>query len=261
MVWARVKAVVWRHLYNFKHSWDRLFDAFYWPAMDIFIWGLTSMYIREATVVIPNIVMLLMTGLVFWMIVWRGQYEITVNLLEEMWNSNLVNLFTTPLTVYEWMAGVMVLGVMKMVVTISFAGILVYLLYAVNVFKFGWLILPFMALLLMFGWSVGFIVAGLIVRFGMRIQTLAWTGIYLLAPFSAIYYPVGSLPAWAQTIARLTPTSYVFEGMRSVIFTGTMDQAGLIKSVGLTIVFFVGAIGFFLLMFNQSRKTGLARLE
>lgn len=261
MVWARVKAVVWRHLYNFKHSWDRLSDAFYWPAMDIFIWGLTSVYIREATVEIPNIVMLLMTGLVFWMIVWRGQYEITVNLLEEMWNSNLVNLFTTPLTVYEWMMGVVVLGIAKMVITISFAGLLVYLLYAVNVFKFGWLILPFMALLLMFGWSVGFIVAGLIVRFGMRIQTLAWTGIYILAPFSAIYYPVSSLPAWAQTIARWTPTSYVFEGMRAVIFSGTMDQVGLIKSVGLTIVFFVGAIGFFLLMFNQSRKTGLARLE
>jgi len=261
MVWARVKAVIWRHLYNFKHSWDRLSDAFYWPAMDIFIWGLTSMYIREATVEIPNIVMLLMTGLVFWMIVWRGQYEITVNLLEEMWNSNLVNLFTTPLTVYEWMTGVVMLGIAKMIITISFAGILVYLLYAVNVFKFGWLILPFMALLLMFGWSVGFIVAGLIVRFGMRIQTLAWTGIYILAPFSAIYYPVASLPGWAQTIARWTPTSYVFEGMRSVIFTGTMDQVGLIKSVGLTIVFFLSAIGFFLLMFNQSRKSGLARLE
>ncbi|MCG2692182.1 hypothetical protein L6272_05135, partial [Microgenomates group bacterium] len=130
MVWARVKAVIWRHLYNFKHSWDRLSDAFYWPAMDIFIWGLTSMYIREATVEIPNIVMLLMTGLVFWIIVWRGQYEITVNLLEEMWNSNLVNLFTTPLTVYEWMMGVVVLGIAKMIITISFAGILVYLLYA-----------------------------------------------------------------------------------------------------------------------------------
>ncbi|MDZ7586480.1 MAG: ABC transporter permease [Patescibacteria group bacterium] len=261
MVWARVKAVIWRHFYNFKHSWDRLSDAFYWPAMDIFIWGLTSMYIREATVEIPNIVMLLMTGLVFWMIVWRGQYEITVNLLEEMWNSNLVNLFTTPLTVYEWMMGVVVLGIAKMIMTISFAGILVYLLYAVNVFRFGWLILPFMALLLMFGWSVGFIVAGLIIRFGMRIQTLAWTGIYLLAPFSAIYYPVSSLPAWAQTIAKWTPTSYVFEGMRSVIFTGTMDQANLIKSLGLTIIFFLSSIGFFLMMFNQSRKTGLARLE
>ncbi|KKS80401.1 MAG: hypothetical protein UV54_C0007G0010 [Candidatus Beckwithbacteria bacterium GW2011_GWA2_43_10] len=261
MVWARVKAVVWRHLYNFRHSLDRLADSFYWPAIDIFIWGLTSVYIREATVEIPNIVILLMTGLVFWMIVWRGQYEITVNLLEEMWNSNLVNLFTTPLTVYEWMIGVVVLGIAKMIITISFAGILVYLLYAVNIFKFGWLILPFMALLLIFGWSVGFIVAGLIVRFGMRIQTLAWTGIYLLAPFSAIYYPVANLPSWAQTIARWTPTSYVFEGMRSVIFTGTMDQAGLIKSVGLTIVFFLSAIGFFLFCFNQSRKTGLARLE
>lgn len=261
MVWARVRAVVWRHLYNFKHSWDRLSDAFYWPAMDIFIWGLTSMYIRQTAVEMPSIVMLLMTGLVFWMIVWRGQYEITVNLLEEMWNSNLVNLFTTPLSVYEWMMGVVMLGIAKMIITISFAGILVYLLYSVNVFMFGWLILPFMALLLMFGWSVGFIVAGLIIRFGMRIQTLAWTGIYILAPFSAIYYPVASLPVWAQKIARLMPTSYVFEGMRSVIFTGTMDQANLLKSLVLTVIFFMLSIGFFLFCFNQSRKTGLARLE
>jgi len=259
---GRINAVIWRHLYNFRHSLDRLADSFYWPAVDILLWGLTSIYIQKSGANVSQIVLMILSGLVLWMVVWRSQYEITINLLEELWSSNLVNLFSTPLKVSEWIAAVVILGLIKMLMTISFATALVWLLYKIDVlFALGWLLLPFMVLLLMFGWSVGFIVAGLIVRFGMRIQTLAWTGIYLLAPFSAIYYPVSSLPAWAQTIARLTPTSYVFEGMRSVIFTGTMDQAGLIKSVGLTIVFFVGAIGFFLLMFNQSRKTGLARLE
>lgn len=258
---ARVGAVVWRHLYNFKHSWDRLSDAFYWPAVDIFIWGLMSVYIRQATVNIPNIVLLLMSGLVFWMVVWRGQYEITVNLLEEMWNANLVNLFTTPLTVYEWMVGVVILGFFKMIMSVGFAALLIFSFYAVNLFNFGWLLLPFFVLLLMFGWTIGFVVAGLIVRFGMRIQTLAWTGLYVLAPFSAIYYPVSSLPAWAQKVSVWVPTSYVFEGMREAIFSGRLDQELLVKSAGLNGLYFGLSLWFFVRMFNISRKKGLARLE
>ncbi|KKS41890.1 MAG: ABC-2 type transporter, partial [Candidatus Gottesmanbacteria bacterium GW2011_GWA2_42_16] len=32
--WTRVWGVVIRHLYNFKHTYDRIVDAFYWPALD-----------------------------------------------------------------------------------------------------------------------------------------------------------------------------------------------------------------------------------
>jgi ABC-2 type transport system permease protein len=261
MSWARVKAVIWRHIYNFKHSWDRLTDAFYWPAVDILLWGLTSVYIQQTTVNIPKIVVLLLSGLVLWMMVWRAQYEITVNLLEEMWSHNLVNLFATPLTIYEWMLAVVLLGVAKLTVTLGFASGLVYWLYAVNIFKLGWLLLPFAGLLLLFGWAVGFVVAGLIIRLGTRIQTLAWAGIYLAAPFSAIYYPVSSLPDWAQKVAAWLPTSYIFEGMRGVLFKGYIDQANLVKSAALDGLYFGLSLVFFLWMFKQSKKAGLTSLE
>lgn len=257
---ARVMAIIWRHIYNFKHSMDRVFDMFYWPAMDLLLWGMTSLYIRQ-TANFPDLVVILLTGMVFWQVVWRAQYEITTNLLEEMWAHNMVNLFSTPLKVREWMMGVLILGSMKMVVTIIFAFSLVWLMYGVSMLRLGLLLVPLVTLLLMSGWWIGFFVSGFIVRWGTRIQTLAWSGVYLLAPFSAIYYPVSMLPGWAQGVSRMLPTSYVFEGMRSVLFDGFLDQASLVKAFGLTVVYLLLSLGFFVMMFNKSRKVGLTSLE
>jgi len=113
MNFNRIKAIIIRHLYNFKHNLDRLSDSFYWPAMDIILWGLTSQYIQEGGGEINNIILLLLSGLVFWQIVWRGQYEITVNLLEEVWSQNLVSLLATPLTINEWISSLFLLGFLK----------------------------------------------------------------------------------------------------------------------------------------------------
>ena len=111
------------------------------------------------------------------------------------------------------------------------------------------------------GWSIGLIVSGLIVNFGMRIQTIAWGGIFLLAPFSAVYYPISTLPSWAQKVAAFIPTSYIFEGMRTIIFTGKMSEDLLIKSFLLNGLFLCFGIVTFILMFKKSKEKGLARLE
>lgn len=258
---ARIFAVFWRHIYNFKHSWEKIFDAFYWPAMDILLWGLTSVYIKQAASEVPNIVIFILTGLVYWQVIWRSQYEITVSLLEELWNNNVVNLFSTPLKISEWITSVLILGFVKLLLTLGFAIILVLVLYGVNVFEVGWYLLPFVVLLLMSGWFIGFIVAGLIIRFGHKIQIMAWAGVYLFAPFSAIYYSVDTLPEWAQSVSKWVPMSYIFEGMRTVLAQGYMDVRLLGMSFVLMIVYLVLSLGFFNFMFQSSRKAGLSSLE
>lgn len=257
----RVWALVVRHLYNFKHNLDRLTDGFYWPAVDIVIWGLTFLYVQKAQVEISNIVILMLSGLIFWQVVWRGQYEFTTNLLEEIWNKNLVNLFSSPLTINEWMSGLVILSVIKLILTISFSFLLVWILYSINLFTFGFLIIPFMALLLIMGWWVGLLVAGLIIYLGQNIQTLAWAGVFILFPFSAIYYPVSSLPYWAQIIAKAVPSSYIFEGMREVILQGKLNYNNLLISLILNLFYLILAILFFKFMFRLSKEKGLARLE
>ena len=261
MKWHRVMAVIVRHLYNFKHSGDKITDAFYWPAMDILLWGLTSKYMIEQGGRLPNVAVILLTGLIYWQIVWRSQYEITTNLLEELWSRNLVNFFATPLRLKEWITGVIGLGMLKMSVTLGFASGLAYILYRVNVYATGWWFIPFLASLIMTGWWVGFLVSGLIIRFGTKIQTIAWAGVYVLAPFSGIFYPVSILPGWARNVSVFLPTSYVFEGMRAVLVGGEWRMKELMISFGLNGVYLAIAIAVFLYMFEKRKEKGLAQLE
>lgn len=256
----RIGAIIIRQIYTWRHNLDRLSDTFYWPAMDLILWGVTSVYIRNNAPNMPFIIVAIVTGLIFWLIVWRSQYEITVGLLTEMWDRNLVNIFGSPLKISEWVTASMVLGVIKMFFSVSFAVAFAFFLYKTTIFSFGFLLIPFMASLLLTGWATGFVIAGLIIRFGMKIQTLAWAGVAILIPFSAVYYPVSTLPLWAQKMAAFVPTSYIFEGMRQILFTGNLSYDKLFISFALNIVYLVLSIWFFVFMFNQSRKLGLGRL-
>lgn len=257
----RIAAVIIRHLYAYKRNFDRLTDSFYWPMMDILIWGLTSKWIQESQTGVSHVVMMLLTALVFWQIVWRGNYEISVNLLEEFWNSNLVNMFSTPLKLSEWIVSVILLSIIKMCITIAVCVLAVYVLYATNIFTLGWYLLPFIVSLLMSGWIMGFLGSSVIIYWGQKVQTIAWTMGFLFAPFSAVYYPLSQLPAWVQRISMWLPTTYIFEGMRAVVLTGTLDLTMLLKSFALNLIYLIGALFLFSYMFEKSRSKGLARLE
>jgi ABC-2 type transport system permease protein len=257
----RINAVIVRHLYLFPRTLERWSESIYWPVLDLVVWGLTSRWVESAGPDVPHLALLVLTGVVFWQVVWRANYEISVNLLEEFWNQNLVNLFATPLSVWEWSVGLVVLGLLKNVITLLVGAGAVWLLYKLNIFAVGWLILPFLFSLLISGWFMGFAASGVIIYYGRRLQSIAWMAGFALAPFSAVYYPVDVLPRWAQIIASALPMTYVFEGMRKVLRGAPMPIEDLLISFGLNILYLSLTILFFGWMFERSRDRGLGRLD
>lgn len=260
MKWHRIYAIMLRHLYTFRRSLDRLTDSFYWPSVDLILWGLTSKYYSSVTSD-TTIIFSIITGLVLWYILWRGELEVTMDLLEEMWSKNLVNIFVSPLKFSEWITSFLILSIIKATLSFSFAAILAFILYKVELFKLGIHLLPFILLLLLSGWAIGFLVAGLVLRFGSRIQSLAWTSIWIFSPFAAVYYPLSILPEWAQMVARFLPMSYVFEGAREVITIGVLDPQKIVYSLGLNIIYI--AIGFWFIhsSFRKVMKKGLVKVD
>lgn len=257
LVWA----IVVRHLYHFKHSLDRFADLFYWPVMDVLLWGFTSIYIAQSQSSLSFIPLMLLSGIILWMIVWRSQHEITVNLLEEVWSQNMTNLFASPLRLREWIVGVFILGILGIFVSVSFAALVAFFIHKVNFFSFGLYLIPFMVNLTLTGWGFGLMMASLIIRFGRRLQNLAWSGIILITPFSGVYYPISVLPDWAQKVSAFLPTSYVFEGMRAVIFEGKLPWEMLIKSFLLNGLFLIIGLSLFVFMFEKTKNTGLSKTE
>ena len=77
---------------------------------------------------------------------------------------------------------------------------------------------------LVMGWAIGLVVAGLVLRYGLGAESLAWVAIFAIAPVSGIYYPVSVLPDWLQYVAWLLPSSHVFEGMRAVMLLSPLPK-------------------------------------
>lgn len=247
-------------MYVFIHSINRMSDAFYWPLVDLLLWGLTISYVKSFSPHAENIVFIVISGILFWLIVWRGQYEISVNLLEELWSRNLVNMFVSPLKFSEWIVSTVLLSFIKAFFSVTFAAIVAYFLYHVRLFYYGFYLIPFMILLFMTGWWIGFIVAGCILRWGTKVEQFAWSLVYVIAPFSVAYFPMVILPTWAQKIAMLVPTSYVFESVREVIYKGTLDPSKLLISFILNVIYLIASLIFLHKSFKCALKKGLAKV-
>lgn len=256
----RVFALCMRHLYPLRRDFDLLSDMIYWPIIDILLWGITSQWIAEGSGNTDIIVKILM-GLILWNIIWRSQAEVSRNLMDEIWNNNLVNLFSTPLTVLEWIIGVLSLSLLKTGITMSILIPLVYVLYTVNALVLGWWFVLFFLGATITGWCFGFISAGIVLRWGPKVQTVIWTLPGILLPFSAIYFPVSRLPELLQPISMLIPTTYILEQMRSVLDGGVIDWQMIAISFVLNAIWIAAAAWYFVQSFDYSKNLGLNRFN
>ena len=108
------------------------------------------------------------------------------------------------------------------------------------------------------GWAVGIFVSGLVLRNGLGAETFAWSIMFLFLPLACVYYPVAVLPAWLQAVAWSLPPTYVFEGMRALLFDQTFRADLMIQALALNVVWFSLAVAAFLALLASARRNGYA---
>lgn len=253
-MWLRVGAMVARYMYLYRRSLARSGEVFFWPVMELLVWGFLMTYLRRH--MLPAAIVWLLGGLIFWDVLYRSQQAITLSLSEDIWAKNLVNLFIAPISVFELLLATCFMGVIKATITILVLGTLASVLYAFNILTIGAALLPFMLVLLLFGWALGTFTMGLILRFGKAAEALVWGIPFLVQPFSAVFYPVDVLPQPLRAGAYLLPSTYVFEGMRAVIRDGAFDLRTLGIAFGLNLVYLGLGSLFFGLMLRVVRERG-----
>lgn len=261
MKFYRIKAIVYKNIYNEFSNIIRLADSLYWPVIDIALWGLSSVWFQKHQTEVPNAVLVILTGLVFWQVINRVNNEISLTMMEEVWSKSLINLFSTPLTLYEWLCGALITGLIKTIFVLLFGSFIVWLFYSLNIFTIGWIIIPFAFSLILFGWTIGLIGSSLIVYWGQKMSSIPWMMLFLFAPFSAVFYPLNVLPLWMKIIAKALPGAYIFEGMRKTLLNPEiMPLNDLFISLLLNFIYLFFAIILFNYMFKKSKAKGLARL-
>ena len=253
----RILAIVIRHLYIWPRSLERWMGSLGWPLLDLLLWGLASSYFQKRFQDSFSLLPAILGAVILWTIVYRVQQDISVNFLDEAWNKNLINIFSTPLKVEEFLLAMIILGLVKLSLTFLSLTVGAFLLYQFNIFSSFGLLLPILFLnLLLLGWSFGFLIDGLILRFGYDVEDFAWSLVALISPFSCVFYPLSSLPFWAQKVALLLPSTYVFEEARRLLLEERIIGENLLISFLLSIFYLFLSLKFFKLMYEEARKWG-----
>jgi ABC-2 type transport system permease protein len=146
---------------------------------------------------------------------------------------------------YELIIALSVWSVIRLSVSMIPVATAAYLLFGFNLLDLGLPLVAFFAVLVLTSWSLGLISAGVILRYGLGAEELAWSLAFLLLPLCCVYYPVSVLPSWLQVIALALPPTHVFEGMRSILLHHTFDPKELWWALSLNAVYlFIGYLTF-----------------
>jgi ABC-2 type transport system permease protein len=253
----KIRALVLRYTFLYTRSVPRVMEMFFWPVMDLLVWGFVTMYLLTVAEGLPAFITFLIGAMIFWDILYRSQQGVTLSFLEDIWARNLLNIFVAPIRVSEFIAATYVVGFVKILVTVTLLGILAHVLYSFNLFALGFSLIPFFVNLLLMGWAIGMVTTGLILRFGQAAEALAWGVPFLIQPFAAVFYPVGILPVWVQPIAQLIPATHVFEGMRQVLRGEGLSIYHLVAAFALNLLYLALAGLIFRHIFAVAREKGL----
>ena len=253
---ARIWAMLLRYLYLLRSSWPRTLELLYWPTLQMLIWGFMSQFLYVNSTYVFRAFGVLLAAVMLWDVLFRAQLGLSMSFLEEMWARNLGHLFVTPLRPYEWVLSLLSMSMIRVVLGLMPAALLAIPLYHYSIFSMGLPLVAFFAVLLVMGWALGMAICGLILRQGMGAEGLAWTVVFTLSPISAVYYPVSILPSWLQHVAWALPSTYVFEGMRAVLFSAVFRTDYFFIALALDLVWVVLGAAAFLVAFHDSRRRG-----
>lgn len=255
--WRRIRAMVLRYVYLYRGSWPRILEMAYWPTLQMIMWGFLTIFLASKSGFFVQAAGVLIAAVLLWDVLFRASLGVSLSFLEEMWSRNLGHLFVSPLRPGEFVAALTLMSAIRVLIGVIPAALLAIWLYAYSIFDMGLPLIAFFANLQIMGWSFGLVVCGLLMRYGLGAESIAWFAIFAVAPFSAIYYPLSVMPEWLQWIAGILPSTHVFEGMRSVLVEKTFRTDLLINAVALNAAYLTVSVVVFLRFFRSARERGL----
>jgi len=252
----RIGALVLRHVYLLRGSWPRVLELMYWPTVQMILWGFITLFLVNHSSWLAQASGVLLTGVLLWDVLFRGQLGVSLVFMEEMWSRNLGHLFVSPLRPTELAGALLAMSLMRTLIGVGGAALIAIPLFHYSVFDLGLPLLAFFANLIVMGWAIGLVVSGVVLRYGLGAESMAWIAIFAVQPVSGVYYPIATLPEWLQWIAWLLPSSHVFEGMRAVLIDHHFRTDLLLNAVFLNAVYLVAGLLVFLSFFRIARLRG-----
>tara|TARA_B100000902_G_scaffold389191_1_gene435939 strand:+ start:231 stop:1022 length:792 start_codon:yes stop_codon:yes gene_type:complete len=256
MNFVRMYGLFLRHFFLITRSFPRILDLIYWPTIQITLWGFISIFFSTYSSYYNNTVGVILSCAILYDFLFRTSIGFNMLFLEEIWSRNFTNLFITPIKKSEILISLIFTALIRSLIGLVPAILLTSPLFGISLFDLGLSLFFLFLSLYMFGITLGILVTSGLLRFGPSFENIAWSTMFLLAPFGCIYYPVEILPEIFQKIAHLLPLVYIFEEARNILIEGTVNIESILNAFYLNIIYLFISISLFYYSFNKARKKG-----
>jgi len=252
----RIYGLFLRHFYLITRSFPRILDLIYWPSIQITLWGFISNFFADHSNYYNGAVGVILSCAILYDFLFRTSIGFNMLFLEEIWSRNFTNLFIAPMKISEIIISLDFTALIRALIGLVPAILLTSPLFGISLLDLG-LSLAFLFLsLYIFGITLGILVSAGLLRFGPSFENIAWSTMFLLAPFGCIYYPIETLPEFLQSVAYALPLVYIFEETRNILINQTVNYENIIHALYLNVLYLVIAISVFYYSFNKAREKG-----
>ncbi|MBI4129796.1 ABC transporter permease [Candidatus Roizmanbacteria bacterium] len=260
MSWTRIRSTLLQAWYYQKHSLEAWVDTIWWSFFSLILFGFLALFFAQSSG--AEKAKSILVGFILWDMVRLGNEELTISTLRDIWSRNLSNIFTTPISTSEFLAAQMIASIIRSTAVFIVLSILAWFFYGFSILRLSWALPLYYGNLLLFSWSCGMFIMGILFRFGTRLQAMAWSMIIIIQPITGVFYPISVLPRLLQTVAYCFPITYIFEAARQTYLTGSVNIVHIGIALFLNIIYFSLAWLSFHRLFATAKRTGsFAKLE
>ena len=220
------------------------------------LWGFITRYLNSVTSTF-NFVATLLGAVLLWDFFIRVMQGVTMAFFEDVWSRNFLNIFATPLSISEYLTGLVLSSICTSSVGLAVMFLLATAVFGLSFAIYGAMLVPFLLLLFVFGIALGVFACAIVLHLGPASEWFIWPIPALLSPFMGVYYPIATLPRWMQWIAHALAPSYIFEAMRAIVFHRPVAPATFAFAAALDIVCVLLACWTFQRVYRHAVRTGL----
>ncbi|MFH0890606.1 MAG: ABC transporter permease, partial [Candidatus Liptonbacteria bacterium] len=251
---TRVYAIFIRQFYLLRDNPTRLFQMLVWGTVDIILWGFTSRYL---TSIAPGFkfALVFLGAVLIWDFLSRIMQGITMSFMEDTWTRNLLNIFASPISISEYMSGLIATSILKSVASFGVLLLVASAAFGFSAFSYGFSILAFLLILFLSGIALGILGTSIMLRWGPIAEWFIWPIPALMSPFVGVLYPASTLPHWMQQVGQFLPPSYVFDGLRSIVAGGEFHLGSFAIGIALAIFYIFIAYLIFLRVYRRAVRT------
>lgn len=252
-----VAGILLRQWYLLRGSPVRALPMFAWVGIDIVLWGFISRFLNTVSAAGINFTAVFLGAVLLWDLCARVMQGLTTAFLEDVWSRNFLNLFASPLTISQYVTGLVLASICTSVIGLAVMLGLAVPIFGLSFFALGARLLLFLAVLYGFGVALGILSSAMVLRFGPASEWLVWPIPALLSPFCAVFYPLTVLPGWMRGVAYALPPSYVFEGMRASLQDRPFELLPAVSALALAAAEITLAAYCFVRIYRRAVRTGL----